>query len=81
MASVSRWALTSVRSPAWKVSALKPHVVNRFSRRAFSVTTSRPLMQTLGFSEEQLTVRDAIFKICSNFSDVGLHNTHSKKNH
>lgn len=26
-------------------------------------------METSGFTEEQLTVRDAIFKICSNFSD------------
>ena len=28
-------------------------------------------MQTQGFSETQLTVREAIFKICSNFPDVG----------
>ncbi|GAM89877.1 hypothetical protein ANO11243_079170 [Dothideomycetidae sp. 11243] len=37
--------------------------------RHFSSTQSRPLMQTLGFSDEQLAVRDSIFKICSNFSD------------
>ena len=29
-------------------------------------------METSGFSEEQLTVRDAIFKICENFPDVGV---------
>ena len=30
------------------------------------------MMETSGFSEEQLTVREAISKICANFSDVGL---------
>lgn len=29
-------------------------------------------MELSGFSEEQLSVRDAMFKICSNFSDVNL---------
>ncbi|RMY64061.1 hypothetical protein D0863_10085 [Hortaea werneckii] len=34
-----------------------------------SITPCRPLMETSGFTDEQLTVRDAIFKICENFPD------------
>ncbi|KAF2169442.1 hypothetical protein M409DRAFT_20661 [Zasmidium cellare ATCC 36951] len=46
-----------------------PHISPICSTRAFSVTPRRKLMETSGFSEEQLTVRDAIAKICSNFPD------------
>ncbi|KAK8159799.1 acyl-CoA dehydrogenase, variant [Phyllosticta citrichinensis] len=37
--------------------------------RKFTATPRRPLMQTEGFSEDQLSVREAISKICSNFPD------------
>ncbi|KAK8431172.1 acyl-CoA dehydrogenase/oxidase [Phyllosticta citricarpa] len=37
--------------------------------RNFSVTPRRPLMQTEGFSDDQMSVREAISKICSNFPD------------
>ena len=37
--------------------------------RPFSASSANRLMETSGFSEEQLTVRDAIDKICANFSD------------
>ncbi|CAJ2500558.1 Uu.00g034110.m01.CDS01 [Anthostomella pinea] len=38
-------------------------------QRAFSLTARRPLMETSGFTEEQMTVRDAMFKICADFPD------------
>jgi len=37
--------------------------------RAFSTSKPYRLMEMSGFSEEQLAVRDAITKICSNFTD------------
>jgi len=38
--------------------------------RSFSMSSpGQRLMETSGFTEEQLTVRDAIFKICSKFPD------------
>nr|POE68870.1 acyl-coa dehydrogenase [Quercus suber] len=37
--------------------------------RAFSSTPRRRMMETSGFTEEQLAVRDAVFKICENYSD------------
>ncbi|KAK7521406.1 acyl-CoA dehydrogenase/oxidase [Phyllosticta citriasiana] len=40
--------------------------------RNFSVTPRRPLMQTEGFSDDQMSVREAISKICSNFPDLGI---------
>ncbi|KAL1586369.1 hypothetical protein WHR41_05514 [Cladosporium halotolerans] len=43
--------------------------LNQCSSRPFSVTAHRRLMETSGFSEEQMTVREAILKICSNFDD------------
>ncbi|OTA32872.1 hypothetical protein BTJ68_07993 [Hortaea werneckii EXF-2000] len=52
----------SVLKPRWE-SALQ------CTQRAFSITPCRPLMETSGFTDEQLTVRDAIFKICENFPD------------
>ncbi|KAK7518449.1 acyl-CoA dehydrogenase/oxidase [Phyllosticta citriasiana] len=38
--------------------------------RNFSVTPRRPLMQTEGFSDDHMSVREAISKICSNFPDL-----------
>lgn len=35
--------------------------------RAFSVTASRHLMETTGFSDTQLTVREAVSQVCSRF--------------
>ncbi|KAL2824377.1 acyl-CoA dehydrogenase/oxidase [Aspergillus cavernicola] len=37
------------------------------NRRLFSSSARRPIMDLTGFSENQLTVRDAISTICSNF--------------
>ncbi|KAF2227476.1 acyl-CoA dehydrogenase/oxidase [Elsinoe ampelina] len=45
-----------------------PHLMNS-PKRCFSATPRIRLMETLGFTEEQLTVRESIGKICSNFSD------------
>ncbi|KAK8217421.1 hypothetical protein M8818_001177 [Zalaria obscura] len=39
------------------------------SQRSFSVSRAQRLMETSGFTDEQLTVREAISKICSNFPD------------
>ncbi|KAK4542018.1 hypothetical protein LTR36_007218 [Oleoguttula mirabilis] len=50
-------------------SHLKPAPTPKCHPRHFSLTPRRRLMETSGFTEEQLTVRDAIFKICANFSD------------
>lgn len=41
---------------------------SRFTR-SFSVSAHCRLMETSGFSAEQMTVRDAVMKVCSNFSD------------
>lgn len=38
--------------------------------RAFSVSQTPRIMELSGFTETQLEVREAISKICSNFSDV-----------
>ncbi|KAL4790662.1 acyl-CoA dehydrogenase/oxidase [Aspergillus venezuelensis] len=40
------------------------------SRRLFSSSARRPIMDLTGFSENQLMVRDAIGGICSNFSNT-----------
>ncbi|RMY50470.1 hypothetical protein D0865_06887 [Hortaea werneckii] len=52
-------------------SLLKPRWAGALqcTKRAFSITPCRALMETSGFTDEQLTVRDAIFKICENFPD------------
>ncbi|KAI9037563.1 acyl-CoA dehydrogenase family protein [Aspergillus affinis] len=39
-------------------------------RSGFSTTVQRPLMELAGFTEEQLTVRDAISAICSKFPNT-----------
>jgi len=38
--------------------------------RSFSASSPRPIMELSGFTEEQLTVRDAIMKICKDFPDA-----------
>lgn len=46
-----------------------------YASRQFSVSIPRQantLMETSGFSDTQLQVREAIAKICSNFPDVSL---------
>ncbi|KAG2414711.1 hypothetical protein HFD88_003903 [Aspergillus terreus] len=40
------------------------------SKSQFSTTTKRPLMELAGFTEEQLTVREAISAICSKFPNT-----------
>ena len=58
-----------------------PRCLNAVKRHHFSIPRSRPfsisvqrranrLMETSGFSDTQLEVREAIAKICSNFPDV-----------
>ncbi|KAF7872373.1 hypothetical protein EAF04_003294 [Stromatinia cepivora] len=51
--------------------SLRPYH-NAFSRKAFTVSTSlraNTLMETSGFSDTQLEVREAIAKICSKYPD------------
>lgn len=46
---------------------------NAVARRAFTASTSlraNTLMETSGFSDTQLEVREAIAKICSKYPDV-----------
>ncbi|RMY90503.1 hypothetical protein D0864_06233 [Hortaea werneckii] len=58
------------RAATWP-NVLKPRWEGALqcTKRDFSITSCRPLMETSGFTDEQLTVRDAIFKICENFPD------------
>ncbi|KAH8427026.1 acyl-CoA dehydrogenase family protein [Aspergillus melleus] len=53
-------------------SVLRSRPVTSPSRtpRSFSTTLQRPLMELTGFTEEQLTVRDAISAICSKFQNT-----------
>ncbi|TVY74846.1 Acyl-CoA dehydrogenase fadE12 [Fusarium oxysporum f. sp. cubense] len=41
-----------------------------YTRRSFSATCSRRLMETSGFSDTQLTVREAVSQLCSNFPNT-----------
>ncbi|KAL4862464.1 hypothetical protein BDV12DRAFT_42923 [Aspergillus spectabilis] len=50
----------------FRISRLS-HVCNR---RLFSSSARRPVMDLTGFSENQLTVRDAISTICANFPNT-----------
>lgn len=53
-------------------SASRPSRTLRLSvctARHFSLTPRRRLMETSGFTEEQMTVRESIFKVCSRFTD------------
>lgn len=51
-----------------RASARKP--ISGPNIRPFSASAHRSIMELSGFSEEQLTVRDAISKICQDFPDV-----------
>ncbi|KAI7281965.1 acyl-CoA dehydrogenase [Hortaea werneckii] len=64
-------AATRLARAATRPNVLKPRWQGALqcTRRDFSITPCRPLMETSGFTDEQLTVRDAIFKICENFKD------------
>ncbi|CEN61128.1 Putative Acyl-CoA dehydrogenases [Aspergillus calidoustus] len=63
-------------TPAWTIHRVK--LVNMFrisrlshtGRRLFSTSARRPLMDLTGFTENQLTVRDAISTICANFPNT-----------
>lgn len=58
----------------WSASSLKTSLgaSNRLSvaRAAFSTSARRDLMEMTGFTEEQLTVREAISQICSKFPNT-----------
>jgi len=43
---------------------------SHLSQRAFSVTSCARIMETSGFTESQMDVREAIFKICAKYPDV-----------
>ena len=49
-------------------AASKSYIRNK--SRCFSISAPRRIMETSSFTSEQLTVREAISKICSNFPDV-----------
>ncbi|RJE24927.1 acyl-CoA dehydrogenase [Aspergillus sclerotialis] len=57
-------ALRSARAITARQSACK------WLRTPFSTSPQRPLMETIGFSEEQLTVKEAISHICSKFPNT-----------
>ncbi|KAF2766253.1 acyl-CoA dehydrogenase NM domain-like protein, partial [Teratosphaeria nubilosa] len=63
--------LTSLRTASRQASSSRPRLAptSKCNPRPFSVTSSRRIMETSGFTEEQLDVRDAIFKICANFPE------------
>ncbi|TVY63171.1 Acyl-CoA dehydrogenase fadE12 [Fusarium oxysporum f. sp. cubense] len=49
---------------------LRPSLPHPAQRHAFSTTPPRHLMSLTGFSDNQLTVRDAISKICAEFTNT-----------
>lgn len=57
-----------------RIGALRPGsslLPARPSRRCgFSTSAARPLMELTGFTEEQLTVRDAVSAICAKFPNT-----------
>ncbi|BCR90056.1 acyl-CoA dehydrogenase family protein [Aspergillus chevalieri] len=53
-----------------QVSCSKHVAITRPPWRAFSSTARRPLMELTGFTDEQLTVRDAVANICVNFPNT-----------
>lgn len=55
-----------------QVGALRPRSLlpARSSRCGFSTSATRPLMELTGFTEEQLTVRDAVSAICAKFPNT-----------
>ncbi|CAJ0547371.1 Ff.00g041250.m01.CDS01 [Fusarium sp. VM40] len=44
--------------------------LSQHASRSFSATCSRHLMETTSFSETQLTVREAVSQLCSNFANT-----------
>ncbi|KAH9827002.1 Acyl-CoA dehydrogenase, C-terminal domain [Teratosphaeria destructans] len=62
--------LTSLRT-ASRLASPRPRLapISPCHPRPFSVTPTRRIMETSGFTEEQLDVRDAIFKVCANFPE------------
>ncbi|KAK4628256.1 Acyl-CoA dehydrogenase fadE12 [Fulvia fulva] len=64
--------LSSLRMASRTASLPRPilSTASRCTTRAFSETPRRrDLMETSGFTEEQMTVRESIMKVCSNFPD------------
>ncbi|KAK8243220.1 acyl-CoA dehydrogenase, variant [Phyllosticta capitalensis] len=61
--------LNSSRSTLFRRCTRIPTHLPALCSRQFSVTPKRKLMQTEGFSDDQMSVREAISKICSNFPD------------
>ncbi|EXM26869.1 acyl-CoA dehydrogenase [Fusarium oxysporum f. sp. vasinfectum 25433] len=67
-----------IRNPTVKMSRLasrclihlRPSLPHPAQRHAFSTTPPRHLMSLTGFSDNQLTVRDAISKICAEFPNT-----------
>ena len=60
----SRWAVPSVKTSLGGSNRLPT------ARAAFSTSARRELMEMTGFTEEQLTVREAISQICSKFPNT-----------
>lgn len=60
----SRWAVPSLRTPLGASNRLPT------AHAAFSTSVRRELMEMTGFTEEQLTVREAISHICSRFPNT-----------
>ncbi|PYI03087.1 acyl-CoA dehydrogenase [Aspergillus sclerotiicarbonarius CBS 121057] len=49
---------------------LRPLSLQTSTRCGFSTSAPRPLMELTGFSEEQLTVRDAVSAVCAKFPNT-----------
>ncbi|PWY94006.1 acyl-CoA dehydrogenase [Aspergillus sclerotioniger CBS 115572] len=49
---------------------LRPLALQTLTRCGFSTSASHSLMELTGFSEEQLTVRDAVSAVCANFPNT-----------
>ncbi|OOF92955.1 hypothetical protein ASPCADRAFT_517195 [Aspergillus carbonarius ITEM 5010] len=49
---------------------LRPPSLQTLTRCGFSTSAPRPLMELTGFSEEQLTVRDAVSAVCARFPNT-----------
>lgn len=65
----SRWAPSSSLQSSYAVQG-KSRLPSRASSAAFSTTSRRELMEMAGFTDEQLTVREAISHICSKFPNT-----------
>ena len=69
-ASLISTDITMFRHISRQVSCSKHVAITRPPWRAFSSTARRPLMELTGFTDEQLTVRDAVANICVNFPNT-----------